>query len=172
MYCRNCGKQLQENAVVCLNCGVQAGTGNKYCPTCGKQVDDLAVVCVQCGTPLKEMKKEKKLHPIIERVKVNAIDKFFDFSGRMPLKEFWWWYLSACVLAVVLGCIPVIGWIAVFALEIPIIASMARRLHDVGRPTLHLLFFLIPIAGTVLFILWCIQPSVIGPNEYGPQPME
>ena len=27
MYCKECGKQINENAVVCVNCGVSTGAG-------------------------------------------------------------------------------------------------------------------------------------------------
>ncbi|MGL4623921.1 MAG: zinc-ribbon domain-containing protein [Culicoidibacterales bacterium] len=27
MYCKNCGKEIDDNAVVCVNCGVATGNG-------------------------------------------------------------------------------------------------------------------------------------------------
>lgn len=36
MYCRNCGQQYAtDEAVMCVKCGVQKGTGNNFCPQCG-----------------------------------------------------------------------------------------------------------------------------------------
>lgn len=35
-----------------------------YCYNCGKQIDDNAVVCIHCGVPTKNMKQEKQ-EPII-----------------------------------------------------------------------------------------------------------
>ena len=54
MYCRSCGKEMNENQAVCLNCGVPAGKGKAYCPDCGNQVSELAVMCVVCGKNLEE----------------------------------------------------------------------------------------------------------------------
>ena len=173
MYCRNCGRQLQENAVVCLGCGVQAGTGVKFCSNCGKEVDPLAVVCVSCGAQLKEMtgtSGKHPLHPVIARVKENAIDKIVDFKGRMSRREYWWWMLSAAVMATVLMFIPFVGWLAALGLCLPMVSATVRRLHDVGRPTLNILFGLIPFVGMVLMIIWCVDPGMSGDNEFGPEP--
>lgn len=35
MFCRNCGKPIDPNAAVCINCGFSNGTGDNYCPNCG-----------------------------------------------------------------------------------------------------------------------------------------
>ena len=32
MYCKNCGNELNENAVACLKCGCDPKKGNKNCP--------------------------------------------------------------------------------------------------------------------------------------------
>lgn len=56
MYCKNCGTELNENAVVCTKCGVLVGDGNKFCPNCGAEPDPLAVICVKCGYELKPLK--------------------------------------------------------------------------------------------------------------------
>ena len=54
MYCRNCGKEISNEAVVCIHCGVPAGKGNTYCSNCGAEVHAEAVVCVNCGCALKK----------------------------------------------------------------------------------------------------------------------
>jgi TM2 domain-containing membrane protein YozV len=53
MFCRNCGKEMAPNAVVCVNCGVASGTGNGFCPNCGQAVTQGAVVCLKCGASLQ-----------------------------------------------------------------------------------------------------------------------
>lgn len=52
MYCRNCGKEMPENAVVCVECGVQTGTGTAFCYNCGKETTPEQVVCTNCGVQL------------------------------------------------------------------------------------------------------------------------
>lgn len=54
MYCRNCGSEMNNEAVVCVKCGVPAGKGNGYCPTCGAETAAEAVVCPVCQTPLAQ----------------------------------------------------------------------------------------------------------------------
>ncbi len=53
MYCRNCGAEMNENAVACMNCGLAKGNGANYCHTCGCETNTQAVVCVKCGVSLK-----------------------------------------------------------------------------------------------------------------------
>ena len=52
MYCRNCGNQIPDQAVVCVQCGVPKGQGSNYCPNCGEKTDPQAAVCIRCGVNL------------------------------------------------------------------------------------------------------------------------
>ena len=53
MYCKNCGAQFQtDDALVCTNCGVQKGIGDKYCWNCGEEVQENAQICTRCGVAL------------------------------------------------------------------------------------------------------------------------
>lgn len=54
MYCRNCGKEISNEAVLCVHCGVPAGKGDSFCPNCGGEVHPDAVICVNCGVSLKK----------------------------------------------------------------------------------------------------------------------
>ncbi len=53
MYCRNCGKELNDNQAICLSCGVKTGDGNAFCDNCGNPVSPDASVCLNCGVSLK-----------------------------------------------------------------------------------------------------------------------
>ena len=57
MFCKNCGKPMNDNQAICLNCGVQTGVGNAFCQNCGNPVDPNAVVCLSCGVALKSGNK-------------------------------------------------------------------------------------------------------------------
>lgn len=52
MYCKNCGNQIDDKAVICIHCGVATGTGTAYCPNCGAAAAPGAVACVKCGCAL------------------------------------------------------------------------------------------------------------------------
>lgn len=49
-YCKNCGEPyMTDEAVMCVKCGVSKGQGNSYCHFCGKPVEPEANVCLNCG---------------------------------------------------------------------------------------------------------------------------
>lgn len=54
MYCRNCGKEIADNAAVCIGCGVATGQGVNFCHNCGAQTAPGAAVCTQCGVALAQ----------------------------------------------------------------------------------------------------------------------
>ena len=212
MYCRNCGASIEENATVCLSCGVKAGDGNKYCPNCGAEPDPKAVICVKCGVSLEEDKVKKAFqdiksgaktiahevkdeaktvaHEVKDEAKTVAQDvkeeatsevkvvrtikdafkvgvkKVVNFKDRANKAEFWWIYLICSVIS----CIPGIGQLVAFALCVPVISAMVRRLHDVGEKGTYALLGLIPIAGPIILLVKLLKPSQEGDNEYGPNP--
>lgn len=52
MYCRNCGKEINEKAEVCVACGASLRKGGKFCQNCGGETDASAQVCKKCGIRL------------------------------------------------------------------------------------------------------------------------
>lgn len=52
MFCRNCANQMDNNAAVCVKCGVPRGSGTNFCYNCGAETSIGAVVCVKCGVSL------------------------------------------------------------------------------------------------------------------------
>lgn len=54
MYCRQCGKEMQPEQDICLNCGFKKGKGNQFCPSCGVEVLPEQDMCVKCGVLLKK----------------------------------------------------------------------------------------------------------------------
>ena len=54
MFCRNCGEQYQtDEAVICVKCGTAKGQGANYCHFCGKPVNPQSAVCMNCGVALR-----------------------------------------------------------------------------------------------------------------------
>ena len=49
MYCKNCGKEIDDLAAVCIHCGVAVGNGVKYCKNCGAELPEEAAFCLKCG---------------------------------------------------------------------------------------------------------------------------
>lgn len=66
-YCKNCGKQLPDDAKFCVDCGTpteeasskrrveQAGTIYK-CPNCGEVLESMTAVCPACGYEIRNVK--------------------------------------------------------------------------------------------------------------------
>jgi len=54
MFCRNCGKEVAEQAVACMSCGLAPTNGNKFCWNCAAETNAAAIVCVKCGVPTKK----------------------------------------------------------------------------------------------------------------------
>ena len=52
MYCKNCGKPIDDVAAVCVNCGAPKNAGNNFCPNCGAQTAPGAAFCLSCGVAL------------------------------------------------------------------------------------------------------------------------
>jgi TM2 domain-containing membrane protein YozV len=52
MYCRNCGKEVAEQALVCPACGVPPKSGKRFCQNCGQETDPNAEICTKCGVRL------------------------------------------------------------------------------------------------------------------------
>lgn len=53
MFCGNCGKEVNPNAVVCVKCGAAPRVSKAFCQNCGQENrDPSAVVCVSCGSSL------------------------------------------------------------------------------------------------------------------------
>ena len=53
MFCKNCGKEVDANAIACLGCGCVPSSGNKFCPNCGAETQAAQVVCIKCGVALQ-----------------------------------------------------------------------------------------------------------------------
>jgi TM2 domain-containing membrane protein YozV len=54
MYCRNCGNEVSEKAVMCVACGTPPKAGKKYCYNCKAETDPNAVICLKCGVSLQD----------------------------------------------------------------------------------------------------------------------
>ena len=58
MYCKNCGNQINPNAMACLSCGCDPKRGNKHCRSCGAETNSEQVICIKCGVELNTQDSE------------------------------------------------------------------------------------------------------------------
>lgn len=108
-----------------------------------------------------------------------VLKKYAQFDGRARRKEFWMFVLFNLIIAIALGILGSIIHLLAFlsplyslAVLIPGIAVGARRLHDTGRTGWWLLIGFIPVVGAIVLIVFGVQDSQPGSNEYGPNPKE
>jgi len=109
--------------------------------------------------------------------------KYAVFSGRARRKEYWMFYLFNIVVFFVLGIIEgvfqiktqsgqsVLGGIYLLVILVPWLAVSVRRIHDTGRSGWWLLVTLIPFGGAIAYLVFMVQSSQQGTNQYGPNPV-
>ncbi|HST49278.1 DUF805 domain-containing protein [Jatrophihabitans sp.] len=106
----------------------------------------------------------------------SVLSKYVVFSGRARRSEFWWFALFAGILYIVAGIIDaalgnqVLGLLVGLALLLPSLAVTVRRLHDTGRSGWWILIGLVPFLGAIVLLVFEVQDSQPGTNDYGPSP--
>ena len=107
MFCRNCGNEMNNEAVVCVKCGVPTGKGDNYCPNCGVETNPAAVVCVQCGVSLAHKEEEA---PVGAKSKLVA-GLLGIFLGGLGIHNFYLGFTGKAVAQIVLSFFCGIGGI-------------------------------------------------------------
>lgn len=121
---------------------------------------------------------------------IKVLKQYADFNGRARRKEFWMFTLINFIIIMALqtimmmvgGMNPEAGGIAMaimgllglysLAVFIPSLAVSVRRLHDTNRSGWWLLISLVPIIGAIVLIVFYVQNSQPGSNQYGENPKE
>ena len=63
-----------------------------------------------------------------------------------------------------------LGGLYGLAVFIPGFAVAVRRLHDTGKSGWWLLILLVPLLGVIVFLVFMVQDSQPGENQYGANP--
>ncbi|BAO56639.1 DUF805 domain-containing protein [Nonlabens marinus] len=114
-----------------------------------------------------------------------CFNKYADFSGRARRSEYWYFQLFN-VLAVMVIYVPIIAFgvadsnlvfgpaillvLYLLATIIPSLAVAVRRLHDTGRSGWFYLINFIPLVGGIIMIIFFVEDSKPGTNQWGPNP--
>lgn len=100
--------------------------------------------------------------------------KYGDFLGRASRSEFWWWVLFTTLAGAAISAIPLwtlslpdgtmssgptLSGFWSIAVLLPSLAVAVRRLRDAGYGWGHLFWLLLPVAGLVVLVVVCAQPS-------------
>lgn len=110
---------------------------------------------------------------------LEVLKKYAVFYGRDRRTEYWMFVLFNFIIAFaisivegLLGSSGIIGLLYVPAVFIPSLAVSVRRLHDTGRSGLWLLIAFVPLIGFIVLLVFMVQDSEYGQNQYGPNPKE
>lgn len=98
MFCKNCGSEMDPNAVVCVKCGYGKGKGNKFCPNCGSELEPNAQFCVKCGVSVAP---EQQINPLNQKSKI-AAGLLGIFLGGFGIHNFYLGYTGKAVGQLVL----------------------------------------------------------------------
>ncbi|PWB70278.1 MAG: DUF805 domain-containing protein [Holophagae bacterium] len=112
---------------------------------------------------------------------LGVLKKYTEFKGRARRTEYWMFVLFNIIISVVLSIIDrvigtpemglgILGTLYALAVLLPSLAVGVRRLHDTGRSGWWLLIGLIPCIGFIVLIIFTVQDSQAGDNQYGPNP--
>lgn len=113
----------------------------------------------------------------------SVFKKYAVFQGRSRRSEYWYFFLMNVIVSTVLNILSsltdsqgfliflaIVSVVYSLALIVPAIAVSVRRLHDIGKSGVYYLFFLIPLVGQIMLLVWFATDSMPGDNMYGPNP--
>lgn len=116
---------------------------------------------------------------------IEAYKKFWlnyaNFSGRTRRSDYWFYVLANLIISFALNILlrlsqySIVGTLIIsffsslyyLSIIVPSIAICIRRLHDIGKSGAYFLFFLIPLVGQIMLIVWYATDSQPGVNQYG-----
>ncbi|MDW8416377.1 MAG: DUF805 domain-containing protein [Bacteroidia bacterium] len=117
---------------------------------------------------------------------LSVLRNYAVFSGRARRMEFWMFVLINSIFSLLLSgidrlmaraleweaSIPILNGIYNLVVFLPSLAVAVRRLHDTGRSGWWILLGLIPCIGPIVLLVFFLQNSQPGTNQYGPNPKE
>ena len=117
---------------------------------------------------------------MLERFKGCITKKYLCLSGRARRSEYWGFALILAIILAVLqiaaqACgdgflstlLTIAGGLFGLYLLLPGWGVTVRRLHDTGRSGWNMLWALVPVIGTIIFVIFMCKDSQHGTNEYG-----
>lgn len=106
--------------------------------------------------------------------------KYCDTTGRASRAEYWWFWLFTFIINICLYVITILGGPeTIFSMFIicigigvllflPSWCVMVRRLHDIGKNWVNILYSLIPLVGTIILLVFLLRKGDPGINRFGP----
>lgn len=153
-----------------------------FCRDCGAEIDEQALFCPRCGAPqqLRTRGDRDRGPRTFGRAVALCLTNYANGNSRAPRSEYWYFTLFTTLVS--FGAdfadglwfeskIGVFGIIVSLAFFLPGIAVAIRRLHDVDRSGYWFLLILLPVIGWVILFIWACTRGTRGPNRFGPDPL-
>lgn len=166
-----------------------------FCPQCGKPVQDDDLVCKNCGVLLKKYDtpqaamNDNTVHA--EPKKGETIwEMFFSTKGRLNRKRYIKRLLVINVIGITITLIALFAYGGIhhvlmprdlfhslnygigFITLLPCAMLMVRRFHDFNRSGLWFFLIFLPYVCAVPLIAALFIKGTKGPNKYGPDPLQ
>ena len=114
---------------------------------------------------------------------LSALKQYAVFKGRARRKEYWFFVLFNLIASLVLTVVDfmtgsldvelgmgLLSGLYSLAILIPSLAVTVRRLHDTDHTGWWLLIGLVPLIGAIVLLIFTLQDSKPGDNQYGANP--
>jgi len=113
---------------------------------------------------------------------IQALKKYVDFSGRARRQEYWMFllfYMLFLIAAMIIDGILMASTGTVFspltilvslAMILPSLAVSVRRMHDLGKSGAMIFVPMIPVIGSIWYLILTVTEGQAGDNQYGPDP--
>jgi len=106
----------------------------------------------------------------------SCFSKYVQFSGRASRSEYWYFWLFTLICSFAADLVGgtngqygvgALSGLVSLALLLPSLAANARRLHDTDRSGWWMLFWLLPVIGWIVMLIFLCQKPTPGRNRFG-----
>lgn len=102
---------------------------------------------------------------------VKVLKAFGDFKSRTGRTEFWVFAIVNIVVGMVIGFLSnSLSMVYSLVVMVPGLAVGVRRLHDIGKSGVNLLWIFLPIIGWIYLLILMIKESEPTENKWGNVP--
>jgi|ETN07SMinimDraft_1059922.scaffolds.fasta_scaffold110817_1 uncharacterized membrane protein YhaH (DUF805 family) len=112
---------------------------------------------------------------------LQVLKRYAVFSERSQRMEYWMFSLFYIIFGILIGIIDsllgaggegggLLSLLFILAMIIPSLAVTFRRLHDTDHSGWWLLIGFVPLIGMIILLIFMVQDSQAGANQYGPNP--
>ena len=110
-----------------------------------------------------------------------VLKRYAVFGERSQRMEYWMFSLFYIIFGILIGIIDgllgaggegggLLSLLFILGMTIPSLAVTFRRLHDTDHSGWWLLVGLVPLVGMIILLIFMVQDSQAGANQYGPNP--